>query len=65
MRLSFTIHMLSRLVRQALFGETPNPVKSSRFPKFQVAPDAPTISAAKIQQIIDEEDLILAFGHGT
>ena len=50
--------VLSRLARQALFGETPKPVKSSRFPVFQVPPNTPTISAAKIQQIIDEEGLI-------
>lgn len=47
--------VLSMLARRGL---KPAPARrSSRFPVFDVPPNAPVIPASRIQRLIDEEDL--------
>jgi len=48
--------VLSTLLRRALMPPpAEHPRKTSRFPSFEVPPDAPIIPASRVQHVIDEE----------
>ena len=51
--------VVSELIRRGLAPAAPPAKKSSRrFPTFEVPADAPMISAAQIERVIDEEGLV-------